>query len=76
MLAASKNQADDKILAATENQADGKILAASENQVDGKILGCIEISAPSEIPAFTEKLAELEKQAACLLFRFGGIFNC
>ncbi len=34
----------------------------------------VEISAPGEIPAFTEKLAELEKQA-CLLFRLGGISN-
>ncbi len=76
ILAASKNQADDEILAANEKQADGKILAASENQADEKILAGVEISAPGEIPAFMEKLAELEKQAACLLFRLGGISNC
>jgi hypothetical protein len=35
----------------------------------------VEISMPGEIPAFTEKLAELEKQAACLLFRLSGISN-
>jgi hypothetical protein len=64
MLAASKNPADDKILATCKNQADGKILAG------------VEISTPGEIPAFTKKLAELEKQAACLLFRLGGISNC
>ncbi len=35
--------------------------------MDGKILAGVEISVPSEI------LAELEKQAARLLFRLGGI---
>jgi hypothetical protein len=64
------------MLAASKNQADGKILATNENQADGKILASVEISAPGEIPAFIEKLAELEKQAACLLFRLGGISNC
>jgi hypothetical protein len=49
---------------------DGKILAPGENQADGKIL------APGEIPASMEMLAELEKQAARLLFRIGGISNC
>jgi hypothetical protein len=68
ILAASKNQADSKILAADENQADGNILAADENQADGKIL------APGEIPVSMEKLAELDMQAARLLFRLGGIF--
>jgi hypothetical protein len=88
MLAASKSQADDKILAASKNQADGKILAANEkqayvkileaneNQADGKILAGAKISAPREIPVFMEKLAELEKQAARLLFRLAGISNC
>jgi hypothetical protein len=75
-LAASKSQADFKILAASENQADCKILAASENQADGKILAGVEIPAPGELPALIEKLAELEKQAACILFRLGGISNC
>jgi hypothetical protein len=65
-----------KILAANENQADCEILASSENQADGKILEGVEISAPGEILAFTEKLVELEKPAACLLFRLGRISNC
>ncbi len=75
ILAANENQADWKILAANEKQADGKILAARENQADNGILAGIEIPAPGEKPAFTEKLVELEKQAACLLFRLGGISN-
>jgi hypothetical protein len=74
ILAASENQADGKILVANENQADDKILAARENQADGKILAGVEISG--EIPVSVEILAELEKQAACLLFRLGGISNC
>ncbi len=41
-----------------------KILEDNENQADGKFLAAVEISTPGEIPAFTEKLAELEKQAA------------
>ncbi len=69
MLGASENKADWKILAANENQAVCKILEDNENQADGKFLAAIEISTPGEIPAFTEKLAELEKQAACLPFR-------
>jgi hypothetical protein len=76
ILVARENQADSKILAASENQADGKILAADENQADGKILADVEISAPGEIPASVEILSELEKQAARLLFRLGGISNC
>ncbi len=82
MLAASENQADGKILAANENQADGKILAASENQADYKILAASKkpadgrTLAASEIPASMEMLAELEKQAARLLFRLGKISNC
>jgi hypothetical protein len=87
ILAANENQANGKILAANENQADGKILAAAENQADSKILVATEnqasgkILAPGgggvwvEIPASMEKLAELEKQAARLLFRLGGISN-
>jgi hypothetical protein len=71
-LAANEKQADVEILAASENQADCKILAASENQADCTIL---EISRPGEIPAFTEKLAELGKLATCLLFMLGGISN-
>ena len=36
----------------------------------------VEIPAPGEKPTFVEKLAKLEKQAACLLFRLGGISSC
>ncbi len=50
--------------------ADDEILVAREKQAKGKIL------APGEIPATMERLAELEKQAARLLFRLGGISNC
>ncbi len=73
--AANKNQADCEIFAARENHADCKILAARENQADDRILAGVEIPAPGEKPAFTEKLAELEKQSACLLFRLGGSSN-
>jgi hypothetical protein len=59
-----------QILAAFKNQADGKIFVVAENQADGKILAGVAISVPSEI------LAELEKQAARLLFRLGRISNC
>jgi len=55
---------------------DGKILATRENQADGKILAGVKISAPGEIPESVEILAELEKQAARLMFRLGGISNC
>jgi hypothetical protein len=44
--------------------------------VDGKILAGAEISAPGEIPASVEILAELDRQAACLLFRLSGISDC
>ncbi len=76
ILAARENQAESKILAARENQAESKILAARENQAESKILAGVEIPPPGEKPAFVEKLAELEKQAAFLLFRLGGISNC
>ncbi len=52
------------------------------NQADEGILAGVEIPVPGEKPAFVEKLVELEKQAgqekqaACLLFRLGGISNC
>jgi hypothetical protein len=51
-----------------------RILAARENQADDTILAGVEISGPGEIPASVEILAELEKQAARLLFRLGS--NC
>ncbi len=72
----TKNQADWEILAFGDNQADWEILAFAENQADWEILAGIEIPESGEKPAFVEKLAELEKQAACLLFRLGGISNC
>jgi hypothetical protein len=81
-MAAIENVADPKIIADGKIMADPKILAddeipaAREKQADGKILAGVEISAPGEIPAAMEKPAELEKQAACLLFRLGGISNC
>jgi hypothetical protein len=62
--------ADPKIL------GDDEIPAAGEKQADGKILVGIEISVPGEVPAAMEKPVELEKHAACLLFRLGGISNC
>ncbi len=74
--------ADGKIMAELKIKADPKILAdeeipaATEKQVDGKTLTVVEISAPSEIPTAIEKPAELEKQAARLLFRLGRISNC
>jgi hypothetical protein len=55
---------------------------ARENQADNRTLAGVEIPVPSEKPASVEilagleKQAELEKQAARLLFRLGGIFNC
>ncbi len=82
ILAATENQVDWEILAARENQADWEILADAENQVDWEILAAREnqadweILAGVEIPAFSEILAELKMQAACLLFRLGGISNC
>ncbi len=63
--------ADPKIL------ADDEVPATREKQADDKILAGVKISAPGEIPAVTtEKPVELEKQAACLLFRLSGISNC
>ncbi len=76
IFAFAENQADWEILAVRENQADWEILAPRENQADNRILAGVEIPASGEKPVFVEKLAELEKQAACLLFRLGGISNC
>ncbi len=53
-----------------------EILAFTENQADDRILAGVEIPAPGKKPAFEEKPAGLEKQAACLLFRLGGISSC
>ncbi len=76
ILAFTENQADWEIPAFTKNQADWEILAFTKNQADDRILAGVEIPAPGEKPAFVEKLAKLEKHAACLLFRLGGISSC
>ncbi len=47
-----------------------KIPASTEKQADDRILAGV------EIPGLVKKLAGLEKLAACLLFRFGGIYSC
>ncbi len=75
-MAAIGNAADPKIIADGNIMADVKIPAAREKQADGKIFAGVEISAPDEIPAAIEKPAEPEMQAACLLFRLGGISSC
>ncbi len=76
ILAFAEKQADWEILAFAEKQADWEILAFAEKQADYRILAGVEITAPGEKPAFVEKLAELEKQAARILFRLGGISSC
>jgi hypothetical protein len=53
-----------------------KILASSENQAGDRILAGIEITAPGKKPRLKKKPAGLEKQAARLLFRLGGISCC
>jgi hypothetical protein len=53
-----------------------KILASTENQADNRILAGVEIPAPGKKPASEEKPAGLEKLAARLLFRLGGISSC
>ena len=47
----------------------------TEKQADNRILAGVKIPAPGEKPVSVELLAGLEKQAASLLFRLGGIFN-
>jgi hypothetical protein len=47
-----------------------RILASTENQAGDRILAGVEIPAPGKKPA------ELEKHAALLLFRLGGISSC
>ncbi len=68
-MAAIGNAADPKTIADGKIMADVKIPAAREKQADGKIFAGIEISAPDDIPAAIEKLAEPEKSkrpAYCL----------
>jgi hypothetical protein len=65
-----------KIKAGPKILGDGEIHVATEKQAVGKILAGVEISAPDKIPAAIEKPAEAGKQAACLLFRLGGISSC
>ncbi len=72
----------EKSLLLAKNQADWEILAFAKNQADNRIFAGVEIPAPGEKPVFEEKPASeekpagLEKQAACLLFRLGGISSC
>jgi hypothetical protein len=47
-----------------------RILAPTENQADNRILAGVKIPAPGKKPAGLEKLA------ARLLFRLGGISSC
>jgi hypothetical protein len=58
MLAASKNQAESKILAVRENQAESKILAARENQAESKILAARQNQAESKILETRENQAD------------------
>ncbi len=53
-----------------------KILAFTEKQADGRILAGVEIPAPGKKPLSEEKPVGLEKLAASLLFRLGGISSC
>jgi hypothetical protein len=70
IIADGKIIADVKIKAGPKILVDGEIHAATEKQADCKILAAVEISVPGEIPAamkkpaFEEKPAGLEKQAA------------
>ncbi len=48
----------------------------TKKKVDDRILAGVEIPSPGNKPAFEEKPAGLEKQAARLLFRLGGISSC
>jgi hypothetical protein len=53
-----------------------KILAFTKNQEDDRILAGVEIPVPGKKPSSAEKPAGLEKLAARLLFRLGGISSC
>ena len=76
ILAFAEKQADWEILGFAEKQADWEILAFAEKQADDRILAGVEIPVPGKKPVSEEKLAGLKKQAACLLFRRGGISSC
>ncbi len=75
-MAVIESFADPKIIADGKIMVDVKIRANPKILTDEEIPTGIEISAPGEIPAAIEKPAEPEKQAACLLFRLGGISSC
>jgi hypothetical protein len=83
ILAFAKNQADlqnpcvygktggfTKSLRLQKNRRIYKIIAPTEKQADDRILAGVEIPAPGKKPAGLEKLA------ARLLFRLGGISSC
>ncbi len=53
-----------------------KILVFTENQAGDRILVGVEIPAPGKKPASEEKAVGLEKLAARLRFRLGGISSC
>jgi hypothetical protein len=53
-----------------------KFLRLQKKKADDRILVGVEIPAPGKKTAFEEKPAGLEKQAAHLLFRLGGISSC
>ncbi len=76
ILAFAKKQAGWEILAFAKKQADWEILALAKKQADDRILAGVEIPTPGEKPASEGKPVELEQQAACLLFRLGGISSC
>jgi hypothetical protein len=59
-----------KSLRIQKNRQIFRILAPTEKQADDRILAGVEIPVPGKKPA------GLEKQAACLLFRLGGISSC
>jgi hypothetical protein len=59
-----------KSLRLQKNRQIYKILAPTEKQTDDRILAGVKIPAPGEKPAGLEKLA------ARLLFRLGGISSC
>jgi hypothetical protein len=79
----------EKSLKFTENQADlrnpcvyrktggfEKSLRLQKKKADERIPAGVEIPAPGKKPEFEEKPVGLEKQAARLLFRLGGISSC
>ncbi len=66
----------EKSLRLLKKQANNRILAGVEIPAPGKKPAFEEKPAFVEKPAFEEKPVGLENQAACLLFRLGGISSC